>query len=68
MFSGAFTPSTWPLRPASVLMSDLGMVKITCEPCCMTEPSAMTSNGSCFSADGLDVGDVVAAGDVELAL
>ena len=50
MFSGAFTPSTWPLRPASVLMFDLGMVKITCEPCCMTEPSAMTSNGSCFSA------------------
>ena len=50
MFSGAFTPTSLPLSWESWVMCELGMTKIVCAPCCMTEPSEITSSGSCCGA------------------
>ena len=50
MFCGAFTPISLPLSCESEVMWELGMVKIVCAPCCMTEPSDITSSGSPLAA------------------
>ena len=45
MLPGAFTPTRCPLSCARVLILEFGMVKTTCAPCCMIEPSAIISSG-----------------------